>query len=184
MSKQMIISVLSQDRPGIVADITGAIYQLNGDLADLNQSVLCGYLTMILIATFDDTFEPEHLASRVAQIESATKLDVVVREMTTPISVAQTGLPPKTYLMTAQGLNRKGLVHGISSFCYQHNINIMDLVTTRTEDIYTMILQLDLSKVTSILRVRSDLSEYAAKSGLQILMQHHDLFKVTNEISF
>ena len=45
---------MSQDRPGIVADITGAIYQLNGDLADLNQSVLCGYLTMILIATFDD----------------------------------------------------------------------------------------------------------------------------------
>ena len=60
----------------------------------------------------------------------------------------------------------------------------MDLVTTRTEDIYTMILQLDLSKVTSILKVRSDLSEYATKSGLQILMQHHDLFKVTNEISF
>lgn len=184
MNKQMIISVMSQDRPGIIADITGAIYQLDGDLADLNQSVLCGYLTMILIATFDEAIAPEDITSRVAQIKSSTRLDVVVREMTTPVDIAQTGLPQKTYLVTAQGINRKGLVHGISSFCYQRNINIMDLVTTRTEDRYTMILQLDLSKVTSIRDVRNDLTEYAAKSGLQILMQHHDLFKVTNEISF
>ena len=52
MNKQMIISVMSKDRTGIIADITGAIYELGGDLADLNQSVLGGYLTMILFATF------------------------------------------------------------------------------------------------------------------------------------
>jgi glycine cleavage system transcriptional repressor len=184
MSKQMIISVMSQDRPGIIADITGAIYELNGDLADLNQSILCGYLTMILIATFDDGVTPEDLTGRVAQIESDTQLNIVVRKMTTPITIAQTGLPQKTYLMTAQGLNRKGLVHGISSFCYQHNINILDLVTTRTDDRYTMILQLDLSQVDSILDVRNALTEYGEQSGLQVLLQHHDLFKVTNEITF
>ena len=42
MSREMIISVMSKDRTGIVADITGAIYELGGDLADLNQSTLGG----------------------------------------------------------------------------------------------------------------------------------------------
>ena len=48
MKKQLVISVMSKDRPGIIADITGVILDLGGDLADLNQSVLGGYFSMIL----------------------------------------------------------------------------------------------------------------------------------------
>ena len=39
MSTQMILSVMSKDRPGIIADVTGTIYDLDGDLADLNQTL-------------------------------------------------------------------------------------------------------------------------------------------------
>ena len=53
-----IPKIMSKDRPGVIADITGAIFKLDGDLADLNQSVLCGYLTMILIATFEQEITP------------------------------------------------------------------------------------------------------------------------------
>ncbi len=184
MSKQMIISVMSQDRPGIIADITGAIYELQGDLADLNQSILFGYLTMILIANFDGDVNPEDVIARVSHIKSPTKLDVIVREMHTPIEIAPDGVPQKTYIVTAQGKNKSGLVHGISSFCYHHNINILDLATTRTGDQYTMILQLDLDKVESIAEIRQELQKYSEQSGLHVVMQHHDIFKVTNEIGF
>ena len=184
MGKQMIISVMSQDRPGIIADITGAIYELNGDLADLNQSILCDYLTMILIASFDNAITPEDIIARVSEIKSSTRLDVIVREMDTPLNQEHMEKPEKIYIVTAQGENKSGLVHGISSFCYRHNINILDLATTRTGHRYTMILQLDLSKVDSILNIRDNLDEYSKKSGLSVVMQHHDLFKVTNEITF
>ena len=86
--------------------------------------------------------------------------------------------------MTTQGLNRKGLVYGISSFCFKYDINILDLATTIKGDIYTMVLQLDLSRVESIAEVRSALDIYAREEGLQVVLQHHDLFKVTNEIPF
>lgn len=184
MNKQIIISVMSQDRPGIIADITGAIYALNGDLADLNQSVLFGYLTMILIASFDDDITPEDIIAKVSHIKSPTKLDVIVREMNTHLDTSQSSLPEKTYIVTAQGKNKSGLVHGISSFCHQHDINILDLATTRTDDRYTMILQLDLSNVGSISEVRNKILEYGTDSGLHVVMQHHELFKVTNEITF
>jgi len=184
MTKQMIISVMSQDRPGIIADITGAIYELNGDLADLNQSILGGYLTMILIASFEEQVSRTDLLERISRIKSPTKLDVIVREMEMPIEIAQAGLPTKTYIMTAQGRNKSGLVHGLSSFCFHNNINIMDLATTRKDDIYTMVLQLDLSKVESIADFRDALQKYGEQSGLNVLLQHHDLFKVTNEIPF
>lgn len=184
MSKHYIISVLSEDRPGIIADITGIVYELGGDLAELNQSILCGYLTMILLVTFDETVTSADLLTRIKAIDSPTLFDVVARNLDIPRECSQTSLPEKTYIVTAQGRNKKGLVHGISSFCYRHNINILDLATTKTQDTYTMILQIDLSKVASIADLRSSLQDFATQNGLHVLMQHQNLFKVTNEIPF
>lgn len=184
MTNKMIISVMSQDRTGIVADITGAIYELGGDLADLNQSTLGGYLTMILFAAFDDTVTANMLRTKIAEIDSRTRLDVVVREVVDTVVQESSELPKRTYIMTTQGINRKGIVYGISSFCYEHDINIMDLATTTSEDTYTMVLQLDLTAVASIVEVRGKLQQYAEENGLQVVLQHHDLFKVTNEIPF
>lgn len=184
MSRQMIISVMSEDRTGIVADITGVIYELGGDLADLNQSTLGGYLTMILFARFDDQVNPEMLSRKIAALDSPTALDVVAREIVSSPGGESAALPQKTYIMTTQGKNRKGLVYGISSFCFENDINILDLATTIRGDTYTMVLQLDLSRVGSIAAVRADLKAYAEKHDLQVVLQHHDLFKVTNEIPF
>ena len=109
---------------------------------------------------------------------------MVAREIDVAPDPTLSELPRKTYIMTTQGLNRKGLVYGISSFCFKHDINILDLATTIKEDIYTMVLQLDLSRVASIAGVREALAGYAREQDLQIVLQHHDLFKVTNEIPF
>jgi len=183
MEKQMIISVMSKDRPGIIADVTGAIFELDGDLADLNQSILCNYLTMILIATFENEVTPEDVIAKLSHVKSETKFDIIVKEMDIPIEIAQNNLPPKTYIVTAQGKNKSGLVYGISSFCYQRNINILDLSTTLKDDQYTMILQLDLSNVESIVGVREDLGHYSEETGLHVMMQHYDIFRVTHEVT-
>lgn len=182
MSKEMVMSVMSKDRPGIVADITGAIYQLQGDLADLNQSVLCDYLTMILVATFDDSVTPEDVVAAFSHIPSETRLEVVVKEMTTPLG-AKAKKPTESYILTAQGKNKSGLVYRISLFCYQHGINILDLATTLNGDQYTMILQLDFSQVESVDAIRTSLTSCAVEAGLTVVLQHEDIFKATSEIT-
>lgn len=183
MEKQMIISVMSKDRPGVIADITGAIYRLNGDLADLNQSVLCGYLTMILIASFDAGVTREDVLAEISHIQTPAKFEVIVKVMDEPIDICHYRLPEETYIMTVQGKNRSGLVHSISTFCYRHNINIHDLVTTLRRDQYTMILQLDLSHVRSVAEVQDDLAEFSQETGLTVMMQHNDIFQATHEVT-
>ncbi|MFV0437058.1 MAG: glycine cleavage system protein R [Desulfopila sp.] len=183
MKKQMIISVMSKDRPGIIADITGAIFQLEGDLADLNQSVLCGYLNMILIASFAQEVTPEDVMARISHITSPVKFEVVIKVMDQPIDVCYFPLPAETYIMTARGKNRSGLVHSVSQFCYDHNINIRDLATTLREDQYTMVLQLDLSQIDSLAQVQEDLVEFSRASGLTVMMQHNDIFQATHEVT-
>lgn len=184
MQRQMVITVMLKDRTGIIADVTGAIYKLNGDLADINQSLLCGYLTMTLIATFTDDINGEDVRQQLSTIESEDTFEAIIQEINTPLhSSAESGLPPKTYIVTAQGKNRSGLVYGISSFCYERDINILDLSTTLSDDQYTMVLQLDLSKIADIKKLRQELDDYADTAGMHVMMQHYDIFRVTNEVT-
>jgi len=183
MQQRMIISVVSKDRPGIIADITGALFELDGDLADLSQSILCGYLTMTLIATFESDLTPADVTSKLETIESAKDYSFIVKPMDIALENGRRSLPEKTYIVTAQGKNKSGLVYSISSFCYQRNINILDLSTTLEGGQYTMMLQIDLSHVDSIIQIRNDLTSHAKQNGMTIMMQHYDIFRVTNEVT-
>lgn len=184
MRKQMIISVMSKDRPGIIADITGSIYQLGGDVADLNQTVLCGYLTMILSASFKPEVTKEDLLAAISHIKTSSKFEVSIKELDPEQEDSDLGPPEETYILTVQGPNKAGIVHGISLFCFNHNINIFDLATTLREGQYTMALQLDLKHCnTSLATLQQQLEEYSDQSGLTIMMQHNDIFQVTNEVA-
>lgn len=184
MKKQMIISVMSKDRPGIIASITGAIFKLNGDVADLNQTVLCGYLTMILSATFKDEVTKEDLHAAISHVKTESKFEVSIKEIPPSEELTADGAPEETYILTVQGPNRGGIVHDISQFCFQHNVNIFDLATTLKDGQYTMALQLDLKNCScKMIELQARLEEYATNNGLTVMMQHNDIFQVTNEIT-
>ncbi len=178
----MVLSIMSKDRPGIVADVTGVIYQLGGDLADLNQSVLCGYFTMILIVTFEESVTPEDVITQFSHIKSKTRLNLVIKELQYPVETNRIDSQDDSYVLTVQGKNRSGLVYSIGKFCSDHRINIMDLATTLVEDKYTMVLQLDLSQADSIDTINTDLEIFAGESGLTLMIQHNDIFEATHEI--
>ncbi len=182
MGKQLVISVMSKDRPGIIADITTVIYNLGGDLADLNQSVLGGYFTMLLIAEFDEEITPEDLFAGFSHIDSETKLEATIKEMQVKLEVERTHLPNETFIVTAQGVNRKGLVKILGDFFYSRNINVLDLVTTREDDKYTMIFQVDLTHIASMKTIREELDSLGKNEELNLVLQHNDIFMATNEV--
>jgi glycine cleavage system transcriptional repressor len=182
MSKQLVISVMSKDRPGIIADITGAILGLGGDLADLNQSFLGGYFTMILIAEFDDTVTAEDVFAAFSHINSETRIEANIKEMDVDLETENDKLPKETFVVTAQAINRKGLVKIMGDFFYSRNINVMDLVTARDKQRYTMIFQVDLSGIDSMKILRREIEELAARETLDLVLQHNDIFKATHEV--
>lgn len=44
-----IISVLGNDRPGIIAEISGCLYRHNLNILDITQTILSGYFTMVMM---------------------------------------------------------------------------------------------------------------------------------------
>jgi len=173
----MVISVMAQDRPGIVAEVTEGISSLGGNLADLRESVLCGWFTMILVTDFPARVTPKQVNKTLTDA-TAAQISVALHEG----PLEETGTMENTYVLTVAGKNRVGLVAQVSRFCCDRGVNIIDLASHVESDQYIMMLQLDLSNVRSIETFQKELYDLGEKSGLSLVLQHNDIFRATNEI--
>ncbi len=173
----MAISVMAKDRPGIVAEVTAGISALGGNLADLRESVLCGYFTMILIAGFPPRVSVEEVEAKLAEA-TASMVSVALHEG----SLTEVEGTEHAYVLSAVGRDRVGLVAQVSRFCFDRGVNILDLASHVEADQYTMMLQIDLSNIGSLENFKEELSIFGGKSGLKLVLQHNDIFCATNEI--
>ena len=186
-----VITVMSRDRVGIVRDVSTAISEIEGDIADLRQSVLGSYFTMILLATFPPAQSEETVRQKLSQVNqsSPTPLEIVVKRVTEP-TTEKMASPDATYVLTASGEDRIGFVASVSAFCARNEMNILDLSTTVAEGKYVMILLVDLSpclagdvsQSSGLEGIHADLKRFSEETGLNVVLQHHDIFKATNEI--
>lgn len=177
MSRQVILSILSADQPGIIADVTTAIYELGGDLADLRQSVLYGYFNMTVVSRFSKENSIDEIIEKIKSMSPHAKLEITGKEI--PVDSAGTRLPEieNDYVVTAQGRNRTGLVAAVATFCKERGINIIDFDSRLEHDIYSMILEIDLTDADAPEAIRAELEEIAKKVGLTIIVQNKKLFE-------
>ena len=133
----MVISVMDRDRPGIVAEVTEGISSLGGNLADLRESVLCDYFTMILVADFPVEVSVEQVEHALSTGSSSrVSVEIALGELT------ETGASEQIYILSAVAQDRVGLVAQVSRFCCDHGVNILDLASHVEDDQYTMMLLL------------------------------------------
>ncbi len=180
--KLYIISVMAEDRVGIIYDITRTISAMGGDLADTRQQVLQGYFSMILYASFPEMLSGQDITNALITIDSDHPFEVSVKSVTRPSISGQASIKNR-YVLTARGSDRIGFVAQVSGFCTEHSINILDLsTTTGSDDTYTMILLVDLNRCPPMEVLRAHLEDFSTKNGLSLLLQHQDIFRATNEI--
>jgi predicted amino acid-binding ACT domain protein len=173
---------MATDRVGIIHDISLLISTINGDLTDIRQQVMHGYFSMIFYASFPASVSGDTIRKRLESIENDTPFEVGVKPVNPDIDREKVNPATDTFVLTARGSNRIGFVALVSGFCAEQSINVLDLSTTGTADIYTMILIVELSSCPSLHGLRSEMDTFGKKNNITLLLQHHDIFKATNEI--
>jgi predicted amino acid-binding ACT domain protein len=179
---EYIISITSRDRVGLIHDVSSAISYLSGDLADMRQQVLHGYLTMIMYVSFPANVETEEINRRLIAAgtdDAAIEVSIKVLKKS---QIDSSDSIENCYVLTAEGEDRIGFVATVTKFCKDNDINIVDLSTTVSGDRYIMILFVDMSKCSSMDEIRSRLDRFADDTDLNMVLQHYDIFKATNEI--
>lgn len=185
MDGQFVITILSRDRVGIIAEVSGAISELHGNIADLRQSVLRGYLTMILLATFPAEVTAETIRRTLSAInrEGIPTLDISVKQVEDTVPTDDASVLENAYVLTASGRDRIGFVATVSSFCARNGVNILDLSTAVADGSYIMMLLIDLRDCGDIGEIRRRLKHFSQETGFNVVLQHYDIFKATQEVN-
>ena len=88
-----------------------------------------------------------------------------------------------TAVITVLGKDRVGIIAGVSTLLSENNININDISQTILDDIFTMVMIVDLK---DLIIEKSDISEkledLGKRLGVQITIQHTGLFNAMHTI--
>ena len=86
-------------------------------------------------------------------------------------------------VITVIGKDRVGIIAGISNILSECNVNILDISQTIMQELFTMVMLVDISKSKADF---SDLSvkleEKGEELGLKIKIQHEDIFNSMHRI--
>lgn len=170
------VAAVGDDRPGIVAAVTGVLVQHGCNLEDTSMSILRGHFSMMLIVEC-----PPGVGATALEhaIETATSdLDLVVSVRPVSDEAVSAGPPGDAWTVVVYGADRPGIVHRVSSDLAGIGVNIVDLTTRVTPGsdraVYSMVLEVTIPSSVDAGAVSRTLDEAAAALGVECTLHHSE----------
>ena len=86
-------------------------------------------------------------------------------------------------VITVIGKDRVGIIAGISTILAEANINILDISQTIMQDIFTMIMIVDMGESRlNVAELNEKLTNKEEELGLVITTQHEDVFRFMHRV--
>lgn len=183
--KKIVISVLGTDRPGIVAAVSRILLENSCNIEDVSQTILQTEFTGIFIASIPEYLQPKDLLMQLQTNLEPLGLHLMVKLLE---ATDQPPAPPisEPFVITTTGPDRLGLVAGITEVIARFRANITNLrAAFRGGDDpcrNTMIYEVDVPAITDPQSFQKALRERAKSLGLELSLQHRDIFEAIHRI--
>jgi len=183
--KKFIISILGEDRPGIIAAVTKVLFQTDFNIEDVSQTILQSQFSGIVITEGPDDITPDELRRALEQETAALNLHFHVRALG-PEAITWTTCQCEPFVITTRGPDRKGLVAHITALLAARNVNVTQLQAAFRggidPDKNIMIYEVDIPIDVDRQELRKALMDKGREFDLQISIQHKDIFEAINRI--
>ena len=179
--KKYIVSITARDRSGIVAGISNAIYEMSGNIVAASQTVHQGYFAMIVMCEVDDdSIAFEDLAGEIKR-KAGKDLHVYVVDYVA--GVPSEKKPCQTFIVTAVGPDRPGILNSITRYLASKEVNVDDLYCCKEPGgDFTVVCQASVPEGMDVFNLQTDLEAVGKERGVTISMQHENIFVATNEL--
>ena len=121
----MAVTVIGEDRPGIVAAIARCLFDAGCNLEDVSSTILRGHFSMVLVVRSGEGQAAEDLQSELDRAASELGVSVSVR----PVKDAHGPIVPPTHMVSVYGADRPGIVYRIAQTLADAGVNITDLTS-------------------------------------------------------
>lgn len=173
-----ILSVLGQDRPGIVASTARILAADGWNIEDMTQTILQTEFAGIFLITNGGSGNVETLQQRL-------DTEFAGQELTARVKAAAKALPIVTktepFVVIATGIDRVGTISSMATVMEKYRANINTLRTLQRKEVgpdnVIMIYELDVPIDVELNDLRADLAGVGDKFDLQVSIQHRDIFE-------
>ena len=180
-----VISVLGQDRPGIIAAVTATLFKLNCNIENINQTILQSEFSGIFIVSIPPDLTSGELCAQLTGAIAHLELHVYVKSLEHKEEGFDSGRC-EPFIITTIGPDKKGLVAGITEVIAKHGVNVTGLKAifkggdNPADNI--MIYEVDIPNDIDQHMLRTELMKRASELGLDISIQHRNIFMSINRI--
>ena len=161
----LAITVLGHDRPGIIAETTGALADLGLNIEDSTMTLLRGHFAMMLITAGDA--DAATVEESLSGLTADGSLSVSVREV--PPEAGSAG--GSAHLLSVHGGDRPGIVSSLAAEVAKVGGNITDLTTRLAGDLYVLTAEVDLPADVDVDALTGALRGVAADLGVEVSLQ-------------
>lgn len=184
--KKAIISVLGTDRPGIMAAISRTLSDRRCNIEDVSQTILQNQFAGVVIVSLPGELAPRDLEAPLADALHPLGLDVHLKALDAVPPQGQSAAHTQPFIVTTMGADRIGLIAGMSEVMASFRANIVNLkaVFRGGDDPHrnTMIYEVDVPLDIDQAAFRKALRDRAAELGLDLSLQHRNIFDALHRI--
>ena len=173
--RQTLLTVIGKDRPGIIATVTAILFKQQCNLEDISMTILENAFSMIMIVSFPA--RREKVIQRA--FKTLEKKSALCCFWTPFAGKPRRGQPHAanavTYLITAMGRDRTGIVYKVSQALAGFDLNITDLnsriLGQGRKTVYAMALEVDIPRRFAIRRLEAALHRLQKTLGIEIQLK-------------
>jgi glycine cleavage system transcriptional repressor len=180
-----IITVLAKDRPGIIARVTQILFELDCNLENVNQMILQDQFAGIFLVESPASLDKDGLQNILDLKTKDTGLVIHVNDLEETNGPAM-DVKGDIFLITTIGPDQKGLVARFSGIIARYHANIINLkaVFKGGPDPRNNVMsyQVWVTPDMDTAAMFGDLRQKAEELGLDIRIQHKNIFDAINKI--
>lgn len=180
---KVVVSVLGEDRPGIVYSVSKVLGETGCDILEVSQTILQTEFAGIFIAAIPADLTQEGLVERLEDELAPKALSAWVKEFKAPQGV--TPVESEPYVITLRGPDQKGIIPNFTGVIAGFDVNIENLKAIPLEnDTRQVVIAFEVAVPTAVHRpaFREALRFKADELDLELSVQHRDIFEAIHRI--
>lgn len=188
--KILSLSAIGPDSPGLVSKITTKIFEMKGNITDVEENCRRGLFAIFLAVDFSASKRSiDEIKNRLKALGMETGLELILGKCHEP------GITPapedENFVVTILGLDRPGIIARVSTFFHNFHINIENCRMIARGKFFSMemainlgkmIIGQDLSHDQAMEKMTAELKDLCAGMDQSVVIQKENTFKRLKKI--
>ncbi|MEW5724041.1 MAG: ACT domain-containing protein [Thermodesulfobacteriota bacterium] len=180
--KKIIVSILGEDRPGIVYAVTRVLCEEGCNVLEASQTILQSEFAGIFLASMPDDLTRERLQQSLEEGLASLGCSVWLKDFKAGAYSAPGAEP---YVITLRGRDRLGIIPGVAGVIAGFDVNIENLrAITIKDDPSQVVIVFEVAVPKGVHRpaFREALKWKAEEFGMDLGVQHRDIFEAVHRL--